>query len=143
MLKNACAKNPTQTLLTPGSNRHTSIIMNDPYHVDSAIHTDVVNSVRELMPDNDRVLHELADFFKLFGDSTRIKILFALGASELCVSDIAALLTMNQSAISHQLRRLSRSRLIKSRKVGKLVFYSLNDRHIKHVLAQGFEHITE
>ena len=117
--------------------------MNDPYHVDSAIHTDIVNNIRELMPDDDRLLQELADFFKLFGDSTRIKILFALGAAELCVSDIAALLSMNHSAISHQLRMLTRSRLIKSRKAGKLVFYSLNDRHIKQVLAQGFEHITE
>ena len=117
--------------------------MNDLSYVDSAIHTDIVDNLRELMPDNDRVLHELADFFKLFGDPTRIKILFALGASELCVSDIAALLHMNQSAVSHQLRILRQSRLIKSRKVGKLVFYSLNDRHIKHVLAQGFEHITE
>jgi DNA-binding transcriptional ArsR family regulator len=117
--------------------------MNDPYHVDSAIHADIVNNVRKLMPDNDRVLNQLADFFKLFGDSTRIKILFALGAAELCVGDIAALLHMNHSAVSHQLRILRQARLIKSRKVGKLVFYSLNDRHIKHVLAQGFEHITE
>lgn len=117
--------------------------MNDQYVLDSAVHSDVVNNVRELMPDNDRVLQELAEFFKLFGDPTRIKILFALGAAEMCVSDIAILLKMNHSAISHQLRILSRSRLVKSRKSGKLVFYSLNDRHIKHVLAQGFEHITE
>lgn len=117
--------------------------MNDQYVLDSAVHSDVVNNVRELMPDDDRVLQELAEFFKLFGDPTRIKILFALGAAEMCVSDIAILLKMNHSAISHQLRILSRSRLVKSRKSGKLVFYSLNDRHIKHVLAQGFEHITE
>ncbi|MBN2297936.1 MAG: winged helix-turn-helix transcriptional regulator [Deltaproteobacteria bacterium] len=117
--------------------------MNDPYQMDCALHVDIVNNIRELMPDNDRILHDLADFFKLFGDPTRIKILFALGASELCVSDIAALLNMNHSAISHQLRLLNRSRLIKSRKSGKLVYYSLNDRHIKQVLAQGFEHINE
>ncbi|HOO36831.1 MAG TPA: metalloregulator ArsR/SmtB family transcription factor [Deltaproteobacteria bacterium] len=117
--------------------------MTDPYQVDSAIHAETVNNVRKLMPDNDRVLNELADFFKLFGDPTRIKILFALGAAELCVGDIASLLNMNHSAVSHQLRTLRRARLIKSRKEGKLVFYSLNDRHIKHVLAQGFEHINE
>ena len=111
--------------------------------MDFAVHTDIVNNIRKLMPDNDRIIHNLADFFKLFGDPTRIKILFALGASELCVSDIAALLNMNHSAISHQLRLLNRSRLIKSRKSGKLVYYSLNDRHIKQVLAQGFEHINE
>ena len=118
-------------------------MMNDPFQLDSSIHADIVNNVRELMPDDDRVLHQLADFFKLFGDSTRLKILFALGASELCVGDIAALLSMKHSAISHQLRILRQARLIKSRKEGKLVFYSLNNKHIKPVLAQGFEHITE
>jgi DNA-binding transcriptional ArsR family regulator len=143
MIKNMHCCNLAETLLTSGSDRPTCIVMNDPNPLDCAIHTDIVYKIRELMPRNDRVLHELADFFKLFGDSTRIKILFALGASELCVSDIAALLNMNHSAISHQLRILSRSRLVKSRKVGKLVYYSLNDRHIKNVLAQGFEHITE
>jgi len=111
--------------------------------MDCAVHVDIVKNIRKLMPDNERILNDLADFFKLFCDPTRIKILFALGASELCVSDIAALLEMNHSAISHQLRLLNRSRLIKSRKSGKLVYYSLNDRHIKQVLAQGFEHINE
>ncbi len=111
--------------------------------MDCAIHSDTVLEVKKLLPDNDRALNDLADFFKLFGDVTRIKILFALGASELCVSDIAALLGMNHSAISHQLRLLRRSRLIRSRKQGKLVYYSLNDRHIRQVLALGFEHITE
>ncbi len=102
-----------------------------------------IGRIKELLPADERVADELADFFKLFGDPTRIKILFALGASELCVGDIAELLAMNHSAISHQLRLLSRSRLIKSRKTGKHVYYSLSDKHIKNVLAQGFEHLQE
>ncbi len=99
--------------------------------------------IRRLLPGSGRVASDLADFFKLFSDPTRIRILFALGASELCVGDIAELLEMNHSAVSPQLRLLSRSRRIRSRKTGKNGFYSLNDRHIKNVLSQGFEHIRE
>lgn len=102
-----------------------------------------IDRVRELLPAGDRVAAELADFFKLFGDSTRIKILLALGPAELCVGEIAGLLGMNHSAISHQLRLLSRASLVKSSKRGKNVYYSLSDRHIRNVLMQAFEHIQE
>ena len=117
--------------------------MTDQSYSQSLAHVDIVKRVKELMPNDESILHELADFFKLFGDSTRIKILFALGACELCVNDISELLNMNQSAVSHQLRILSRSRLVKSKKKGRYVYYSLNNRHIKQVLAQGVEHISE
>lgn len=113
------------------------------YPQDSSDREERIGKIRCLLPDNEQVVFELADFFKIFGDSTRIKILFALGVSELCVSDIAHLLEMNHSAVSHQLRTLSRSRLVRSRKSGKNVFYSLRDRHIRNVLMQGFEHIQE
>jgi len=110
---------------------------------DPEIRVKRISRIKELLPGNERIVNEIADFFKLFGDPTRIKILFALGASELCVGDIATLLGMNHSAVSHQLRLLSRSRLIRSRKTGKNVYYSISDKHIKNVLSQGFEHIQE
>lgn len=94
------------------------------------------------IPD-DEVLYELADLFRVFGDSTRIKILCALSQSEMCVCDIAALLQMGQPAISHQLRMLKQLRLVKFRREGKTVFYSLSDGHIQTILAQGMEHISE
>jgi len=102
-----------------------------------------INRIRELLPAGDRVAAELADFFKLFGDPTRIKILLALGPAELCVGEIAGLLGMNHSAISHQLRLLSRSGLVKPSKRGKNVYYSLSDKHIRNMLIQAFEHIQE
>ncbi len=91
----------------------------------------------------DELLYELADFFRVFGDSTRIKILYLLFKSEMCVGDIAHILDMNQSAISHQLKILKQSRLAHSRKQGKTVIYFLNDLHIKKIFDQGFVHITE
>ena len=106
----------------------------------SCIHTDNVDTVREKMPE-DEVLYELADLFKVFSDSTRIKILWALSVSELCVCDIAHLLDMTQSAISHQLRTLKLSRLVKSRKSGKIVYYSLDDSHVYDIFAQGLAHV--
>jgi ArsR family transcriptional regulator, lead/cadmium/zinc/bismuth-responsive transcriptional repressor len=117
--------------------------MDTSHPLDPELREEKIGRIRELLPGNERIVHEIADFFKLFGDPTRIKILFALGASELCVGDIASLLGMNHSAVSHQLRLLSRSRLIRSRKTGKNVYYSISDKHIKNVLAQGFEHIQE
>jgi len=117
--------------------------MGSPYPQDPSAREERINRIRDLLPSSELVVNELADFFKLFGDSTRIKILFALGVSELCVGDLAAILDMNHSAISHQLRKLNRSRLVKSRKAGKKVYYFLNDRHIRNVLMQGFEHIQE
>lgn len=106
------------------------------------IHQDVVNKVRSKMP-VDETFFDLAEFFKVFGDSTRIKVLWALFTSEMCVCDIAALLNMTQSAISHQLRVLKQAKLVKNRKDGKVVYYSLDDDHIKLILDQGIEHINE
>lgn len=106
------------------------------------IHEDVVNEVRTKMP-VDETFFDLAEFFKVFGDSTRIKVLWALFTSEMCVCDIAALLNMTQSAISHQLRILKQAKLVKNRREGKVVYYSLDDDHIKLILDQGIEHINE
>ena len=106
------------------------------------VHEDVVKAVRAKMPDEDE-LYDLAEIFKVFGDSTRIKILYVLFESEMCVCDIAQLLNMNQSAISHQLKILKQSRLVKSRREGKAVFYSLADGHVRTIINQGLEHIEE
>ncbi|WP_312426700.1 metalloregulator ArsR/SmtB family transcription factor [Lacrimispora sp.] len=106
------------------------------------VHENVVNQVLKVMP-QDQELLDLAEFFKVFGDATRIKILYVLSQSEMCVCDIANLLKMGQSAISHQLRVLKQMRLVKFRREGKTVFYSLADGHIESILAQGMEHINE
>jgi len=108
----------------------------------TVLHDEIVEEVRLNMPAEDD-LFDLGDFFKIFGDSTRIRILWALLLHEMCVCDIAALLNMTKSAISHQLRILKQTRLIRSRKAGKVVFYSLNDAHIKDILSLGLEHINE
>ena len=105
-------------------------------------HTETIESVEKIMPDEE-LLYDLAELYKVFGDSTRIKILFALYESEMCVCDIAALLNMTQSAISHQLRVLKQSKLVKFRRDGKEVYYALDDEHIFKILAQGLEHIKE
>ena len=106
------------------------------------VHEAIVKQVMEVMP-ADEELQNLAEFFRIFGDSTRIRILYALSQSELCVCDIASLLDMGQSAISHQLRILKQMRLVKFRRDGKSVLYSLSDKHIETILAQGREHISE
>ncbi len=106
------------------------------------IHEEIVNKVRSLMPEEEK-LYDLAELFKVFGDTTRIKILCALFESEMCVCDIAALLNMNQSAISHQLRVLKQARLVKYRKEGKVVYYSLDDEHVKQVFEVGLMHVNE
>ena len=106
------------------------------------IHDDVVKEVRKKMP-GDEAFFDLADFFKVFGDSTRIKILFALFSSEMCVCDLAALLEMSQSAVSHQLRVLKQADLVKFRKEGKVVYYSLADDDVEQVFDAGFNHISE
>src|SRR5690554_1475991 len=106
------------------------------------IHEDIVNQVREKMP-QEETLYELAEVFKVFGDSTRIKILWALDEAEMCVCDIAALLNMTQSAISHQLRVLKQAKLVKNRKEGKVVYYSLDDDHVRQIFDQGLAHIHE
>jgi ArsR family transcriptional regulator len=106
------------------------------------IHEDIVNSTKNTMP-KEETLYDLAELFKVFGDTTRIKIICALFESEMCVCDIAALLNMNQSAISHQLRVLKQARLVKYRKDGKVVYYSLDDEHVKQIFDLGLIHINE
>lgn len=106
------------------------------------IHEEVVEKVKEVIPQEEH-LYELADFFKMFGDTTRIKILQALMISEMCVCDISMLLHISQSAVSHQLKTLRRSKLVKFRKEGKTVFYSLDDCHIKTIIDMGLRHISE
>jgi len=105
------------------------------------IHEEVISRVKETMPEEE-ILFDLADLFKVFGDTTRIKIIYALFSSEMCVCDIAALLGMNQSAISHQLRILKQARLVKFRKDGKIVYYSLDDEHVKQIFDCGLLHIS-
>ena len=94
------------------------------------------------MPDEES-LYDLAELFKVFGDSTRIRILYALFESELCVLDIAQILNMTQSAISHQLRVLKQARLVRNRREGKQIYYSLADEHVRTIIGQGMEHIEE
>ena len=108
----------------------------------NVIHEDIVRKVNEKMHD-ESTLYDLAELFKVFGDQTRLKILNALFESEMCVCDIAVLLGMTQSAISHQLKVLKQTRLVKYRKEGKVVYYSLDDEHIKHIFDQGLVHIKE
>ena len=129
-----------QTSKKKGVNR---MAMNDVECCDFyQVHEDVVKAVTAKMPDEDE-LYDLAEIFKVFGDSTRIKILYVLFESEMCVCDIAQLLNMNQAAISHQLKILKQSRLVKSRREGKAVFYSLADGHVRTIINQGLEHIEE
>lgn len=106
------------------------------------IHADVVEKVSQCMPDEEK-LYELADFYKMFSDSTRIKILWALDREEMCVCDLAVLLNMTKSAISHQLKTLRQEKLIKYRRDGKSAIYSLQDEHVKNILEVGLEHIEE
>lgn len=108
----------------------------------TCIHDDMIEKVRKLMPDEE-LLKDLADFYKVFGDATRIKILYVLLESEVCVCDLAELLGMTQSAISHQLRVLKQMKLVKNRRDGKTVYYSLADGHIQSIISQGMEHIQE
>lgn len=106
------------------------------------VHQDIVDRVNREMPGEEE-LFDLSELFKIFGDSTRIRILYVLFESEMCVCDIAQLLGMTQSAISHQLQVLKKSKLVKYRREGKTVFYSLADSHVRTILDQGMEHITE
>ena len=106
------------------------------------VHENLLKIVRETIPEETE-LYDLAELFKIFGDSTRIKILYALFESEMCVCDIAQLLNMTQSAISHQLRSLKQSKLVKYRREGKTVFYSLADAHVRTIINQGLEHVEE
>ena len=105
-------------------------------------HPELVQTVQETMPEETE-LYDLAELFKVFGDTTRIRILFVLFEAEVCVCDLAELLHMTQSAISHQLRILKQNKLVKSRREGKSMFYSLADDHVRTIIAQGREHIEE
>ena len=106
------------------------------------VHPDRVKEIHDRMPDEDE-LYDLAELFKVFGDSTRIRILFALYEADICVCDLAETLNMTQSAVSHQLKILRTSRLIRSRREGKAMVYALADDHVKTIIAMGKEHIEE
>ena len=106
------------------------------------VHEQIIADVNTQMP-NEEVLFDLSELFKVFGDSTRIRILYCLFVSEMCVCDIASLLSMTQSAISHQLRILKQMQLIKFRREGKNILYSLADDHVKTILEMGLEHVLE
>lgn len=106
------------------------------------VHEDTVAQVQAALPQEDTLI-QLADLFKVFGDGTRIRILYVLFEAEVCVCDLAKLLGMTQSAISHQLRLLKQARLVKSRRDGKTIFYALADEHVRTLLQQGMEHINE
>ncbi len=106
------------------------------------IHSELIKIVNEQLPDEEK-LYDLAELFKVFGDSTRIRILFVLSSAEVCVCDLAEALHMTQSAISHQLKILKSSKLVKCRREGKSVFYSLADGHVGTIIKQGMEHIEE
>lgn len=118
----------------------------DPYNVERCdlpcTHEDIIERVRAELPDED-TLYDLTELFRIFGDSTRVRILYLLFASEMCVCDMAALLGLTQSAVSHQLRALKNVRLVKARREGKTVFYSLADDHVKVIINQGLEHVRE
>ena len=120
--------------------------MEDRYNVECwelmCANDEIVEKVQKEMPDED-TLYYLTELFRIFGDSTRIRILYVLFEAEMCVCDIAALLGMTQSAISHQLRALKNAKLVTSRREGKTVFYSLADDHVKTIIDQGLEHILE
>ncbi len=106
------------------------------------IHAEIVDKAKAKMPKEDD-LYDLADFFKIFGDSTRVKIIWALDEQEMCVCDLAVLLNMTKSAISHQLKTLRQADLVKYRREGKVVYYSLKDDHVKDIFEKGMEHIKE
>ena len=106
------------------------------------VHEDIVEKVKNRIPP-EQELYDLAEFFKVFGDSTRIKILYVLFQAEMCVCDIAQLLGLTQTAVSHQLRVLKNAKLVQFRREGKTVFYSLADSHVRTILDQGMEHVAE
>lgn len=116
--------------------------MDDELFECTVLHEDVVNEVKKKIP-QDEMIYDLAEFFKVFADSTRMKIIYALMENELCVCDIANIVQTTQSAISHQLRLLKQAKLVKFRKEGKVVYYSLDDEHISQIVKKGREHIEE
>ena len=109
---------------------------------DCGVHMDIIEKVSKVMPD-EAVLYDAAELLKVFGDSTRIRIIFVLCQSEMCVCDIADLLQMTQSAISHQLRVLKQARLVNTRREGKTIYYSLCDAHVQKIFYAAMEHVLE
>lgn len=109
---------------------------------DQHIHEELLKKVNARMPDEDE-LYDLAELFKVFGDSTRIRILFVLFEEEMCVCDLASVLNMTQSAVSHQLKILKQAKLVSGRREGKSIIYSLADDHVRSIIAQGLEHVEE
>lgn len=107
-----------------------------------AVHDEIIKDILAQQP-NDEYLYDLAELFKVFGDSTRIKILYALFENELCVNDIAQLLNLSQSSVSHQLRILKDAKLVRFRREGKIIFYALDDEHVRTILSMGMEHVEE
>lgn len=121
--------------------RGDNMIVKQDVCCSNIVHQEAVDMAKEQLP-SDEIIYELADFYKTFGDSTRIKIICALRETELCVCDLANVINTSQSAVSHQLRVLRQARLVKYRKEGKTVYYSLDDDHIKLVIHQGLNHIS-
>lgn len=128
---------PEETLEKAENSRKTADICTE-----RIIHRRILEAVQAAMPES-ADLYDLADFFKIFGDRTRIAILWALSESEMCVCDLCALLDMKQSAVSHQLKLLKQSRIVRYRREGKVVYYALDDDHIRRVLNLGMQHIQE
>lgn len=122
--------------------RRTEVFLTEAEKDVSEVQEDIVRSIQEQQPD-DEILYDLAELFKVFGDSTRIKILYAMFENELCVNDIAKLLNLSQSSVSHQLRILKTSKLVKFRREGKSIFYSLDDEHVRAIISMGMEHVEE
>lgn len=116
--------------------------MKDLYCKEEHVHNDAVNKVKSKMPSDD-IIYDLAELFKVFGDSTRAKILSCLEYGELCVCDICECLNMTKSAVSHQLRILRQAKLVKARKSGKEVFYTLDDDHVSKIFECGLSHLQE
>ncbi len=113
-----------------------------PHCASFSAHEEIIEKVTDELPDEE-LLYDLAELFKVFGDSTRIKILYLLFESEMCVCDIAQLLGISVSGVSHQLRVLKQAQLVRFRREGKTVYYSLADEHVRSILAQGMEHVCE
>lgn len=133
-------RNKEEQILQEPINPHRN---NDVEHCDvECVHEDIVKKVNSLLPEEE-ILYDLAEFYKVFADSTRIKMLYILLESEMCVCDISRILGVSQSAVSHQLRMLKQMKLVKYRREGKTVYYSLSDHHIEQILSQGLEHISE
>ena len=122
--------------------KHDEREFRGPIDMDDGIHPDLISSVNEDMPDEE-LLYDLAELYKVFGDTTRIKILYVLFEAEMCVGDIAELLNASPSTVSHQLRVLKANKLVKFRREGKTVYYSLADDHVRTIIDMGMEHLCE